>query len=266
VTSHADSGAAGMTHLGDQRHLQVSGHTVIHRLPPETKIFGLFAFALVVAVTPRREVLVFAVAAIVAGVVIGVAGIPAATVLVRLSSVVPFVLFAVFIPFIADGEQIVVFGVSLSTDGLWSTFNIVAKALLCTGASIVVSATTPIPDVVRGLGRLRLPAVMVSIIAFMFRYLEVIADELHRMRRSMTARCHDPRWLWQARPIASSAGSLFVRSYERGERVHLAMLSRGFTGHMPALDERHASTRDWVMASLPAGLVSIGLLVALVIR
>ena len=69
----------------------------------------------------------------------------------------------------------------------------------------------------------------------------------------MTARCHDPRWLWQARPLASSVGVLFVRSYERGERVHQAMLARGFTGTMPDLDDRHATAGDWLAArrSLP---------------
>jgi cobalt/nickel transport system permease protein len=153
----------------------------------------------------------------------------------------------------------VVFGVSLSTDGLWGMFNIVAKALLCAGASVVLSATTPIPDIVRGLGRLRLPAVMVSIITFMFRYLDVIADELQGMRRSMIARCHDPRWLWQTRPIASSAGALFVRSYERGERVHLAMLARGFTGRMPHQDHVRATRRHWIIASVPALVVSVAL-------
>lgn len=253
-------------HLANHRHLYVDspGGTPVHRLPPEAKLFGLFVFVLVIAFTPRREVGVFALAAVVLAVVVFIARVPVATVLVRLAAVIPFVLFAAFIPFIADGPQTVVFGASLSTDGLWSSFNIVVKALLGTGASVVVSATTPIPSIVRGLGKLRLPALMVSIIAFMFRYLDVMVDELNRMRRSMTARCHDPRWLWQARPVAASAGSLFVRSYERGERVHLAMLARGFTGRMPTLDERRATRPEWVIASIPGSVVAFALLAALV--
>jgi cobalt/nickel transport system permease protein len=84
----------------------------------------------------------------------------------------------------------------------------------------------------------------------MIRYLEVIAGELARMRTAMTARGYEPRWLSQARPIASSAGTLFVRSYERGERVYDAMLSRGYTGTMPAIDSRSTSVRDWAVALL----------------
>jgi cobalt/nickel transport system permease protein len=83
----------------------------------------------------------------------------------------------------------------------------------------------------------------------MVRYLEVIVDELGRMRTAMAARGYDPRWLWQVRPIATSAGALFIRSYERGERVHAAMVSRGFSGVMPSLDEPKATSRQWAMAA-----------------
>jgi cobalt/nickel transport system permease protein len=237
---------------------------LVHRLPPEAKILGLVAFVLVIAVTPRDEITVYATAATVLAAVILVARVGITTLLVRVAAVIPFVLFAVFIPFIADGPQTVVFGVSLSTDGLWGSFNIVSKALLGSGASIVLTATTPIPDIVRGLQRLRFPTVLVSIIAFMFRSLDAMVDEMRRMRRSMTARCHDPRWLWQARPIASSAGALFVRSYERGERVHLAMLARGFTGRMPNLHDERATGRHWMIASVPALVVAVALVAGLV--
>ena len=69
------------------------------------------------------------------------------------------------------------------------------------------------------------------------------------------SRGHDPRWIWQARAVASSAGALFIRSYERGERVHLAMLSRGFAGSMPVLTEQTASRREW-LSTLSVPLVA----------
>ncbi|HUF97707.1 MAG TPA: cobalt ECF transporter T component CbiQ, partial [Ilumatobacter sp.] len=220
-------------HAGDHHHLHVPGSTPVHRLSPDAKVAGLVLFVVVVALTPRRAVWAFGVDAALLVAIVAAARIPLRVLVTRLSAVVPFVAFAVFIPFVAGGEQVDVLGASLSTEGLWSTWNIVVKALIGTTASIVLSATTPIPDIVHGLSRLRFPAVMVSIIAFMFRYLDVVVDQLTRMRRSMTARCHDPRWLWQARPIAASAGAVFVRSYERGERVHQAMLVRGFDGQLP---------------------------------
>jgi cobalt/nickel transport system permease protein len=68
------------------------------------------------------------------------------------------------------------------------------------------------------------------------------------MRIARESLGYDPRWLWQARALASSAGTLFLRSYERGERVYLAMVSRGYTGAMPALDGQAAPRREWLTA------------------
>ena len=84
-----------------------------------------------------------------------------------------------------------------------------------------------------------------AITSFMVRYGDVITDDLRRMRIARESRGYDPRWFWQARAVATSAGALFIRSYERGERVYVAMLSRGYDGAMPAIG------RD---AGVPPGL------------
>jgi cobalt/nickel transport system permease protein len=85
----------------------------------------------------------------------------------------------------------------------------------------------------------------------MVRYLGIVAGEGRRMHVARQSRGYDPRWLWQARGIAASAGTLFVRSYERGERVYLAMLSRGYDGTMPALEGRRTSACDWWPVAFP---------------
>ncbi len=233
---------------GHTARLYVPGSSPIHRLAPEAKLVAVFAFVIAVAVTPREAVGSFAVDAAVVVAMMAIAGFGPRLVLTRLAVVLPFITFAFLIPFIAGGEQVEVLGVSVSREGLWGTWNIVAKAALGASASLLLAGTTPIAEILRGLGRLRVPTVLVSILSFMFRYLDVIVDEMRRMRTAMTARAHDPRWLWQAKPIASSAGALFVRSYERGERVHASMLARGFTGTMPQLDHRAATTREWALA------------------
>jgi cobalt/nickel transport system permease protein len=230
--------------------LFVHGHSIVHRLAAEVKVVAVFAFVVTVALTPRERVSAFAVYAAAMIGVIAVTRLPVRVVLSRLAVVLPFVTFALLVPFIGGGEQTEVFGVGLSVDGLWATWNILAKALLGASASIVLSATTPVPDLLRGLTRMRVPKVMVAIVAFMVRYLDLLVEQLGRMRTSMTARCHDPRWLWQVKPIASSAGALFVRSYERGERIHQAMLARGYSGTMPALDDRRATAREWMTAAV----------------
>jgi cobalt/nickel transport system permease protein len=233
---------------GAHRHLLIHGHSPVHRLAPEVKIAATFLFVVGVAVTPRHAVWAFAVDAVVLAGVMALAGYRVRQVVARLAVVLPFIAFAFVIPFIAGGERTDVLWFSVSREGLWATWNIVAKALLGAGASLVLAGTTPIPEVVRGLGRLKMPPVVVSIVAFMFRYLDLIVDDMGRMRTAMVARGHDPRWLWQAKPIASAAGALFVRTYERGERIHAAMLSRGFDGTMPQLDHRRATGREWALA------------------
>jgi cobalt/nickel transport system permease protein len=68
--------------------------------------------------------------------------------------------------------------------------------------------------------------------------------------------------MWQSKAVASSAGSLFVRSFERGERVYLAMASRGYDGSLPVLEEQGASRFQWFAAMTVPGIAVITATVA----
>ena len=256
------------THRATVRGLYLSGGSPIDRLAPEAKLVGLVAFVVVLALTPRRAVGVFALDAAVLAAAVAAARIPVRIVATRLLVVAPFVLFAFAIPFVAHSSPgdatVSVAGVDLPVDGLWATWNIVAKATLGATAAIVLTATTPVPSVLTAMARVHVPAVLVAIVSSMLRYLEVLADQLARMRRAMVARGHDPRWLWQVGPIASSVGLLFVRSYERGERVHLAMAARGSTGAPLVDDGPRARPTDWAAALAPSALALGALVVWLV--
>ena len=100
-------------------------------------------------------------------------------------------------------------------------------------ASLTLAATTEPQDLLRGLQRLRTPDLVVQIMGFMIRYLDVVTDELSRMMTALRSRGCDPRSPRHWPVLARSLGALFIRSYERGERVHLAMLSRGYDGRLP---------------------------------
>lgn len=251
---------AGHTHT-----LHVHGHSVLHRAPPHVKVAGALAFVFAVALTPRDAVWVFALDAVVVLTLVRVAGLPAKFVATRALVIAPFVLVALIVPFVGHGERVDVLGLSLSRDGLWGAFAVVAKAGVGVTTSIVLAGTTEVPQILAGLDRLRVPPVLTAIAGFMLRYLELIAGELGRMRTSMTARGYDPRWLWQARPIAAASGALFVRSYERGERVHQAMLSRGYTGVMPTLHEMTATREQWALGLAPAVVALAAAVTAVVV-
>jgi cobalt/nickel transport system permease protein len=162
-----------------------------------------------------------------------VSTVPPTYLLKRLVVELPFVVFAVLMPFIATGPRVEVLGISLSEAGLLAAWALLAKGTLGVLASLLLAATTEPRDLLLGLERLRLPQQLVQIMGFMIRYVDVVTDEMRRMRiaresRGFTAR--NPRH-WPV--VARSLGALFIRAYERGERVHLAMVSRGYTGRLP---------------------------------
>jgi cobalt/nickel transport system permease protein len=222
----------------------------VHRLPAHVKIVALFAFVVVVVATPRTAFAAFAAYLLLLVGVVSIARIPPGFVLRRMVIEVPFVVFAVLLPFIAAGEQVTVFGVEVSRDGLLAGWNIIAKGTIGVVASITLAATTEPHDLVVGLQRLRTPNVVVQILSFMIRYLDVVGEEMQRMRIARESRAFQARHLGHLRVVAHAAGALFIRSYERGERVHLAMLSRGYRGSFPLLGSAPAPAAAWATAAV----------------
>jgi cobalt/nickel transport system permease protein len=215
-------------------------------------------FVLVVVATPRTEVWAFLAYALILAIVAAVASVPIRHVARRVVVEAPFLLFALMIPFVAGGPKVEVAGIAVSHDGLLAAWNIIAKATLGLTASILLAATTPIADILHGLQRLHVPRVIVSIAHFMVRYGDVISGEMRRMKIARESRGYDARWIWQGRALASSMGALFLRSYERGERVYLCMIARGYTGALPEIDDLDAPLGHWIAAlTLPLLAVAV---------
>ncbi|ABL80843.1 MULTISPECIES: cobalt ECF transporter T component CbiQ [unclassified Nocardioides] len=218
---------------GHGHKLHFHGHSAVHRSPAHLKVLALLAFAILVVATPRHVYPAFAAYAVLLVVVIGISRVPPTYLLKRTVVEVPFVVFALLLPFVATGPQTEVLGVGVSQHGLEAGVALLVKGTLGVLASLTLAATTEPQDLLVGLERLRVPQQLVQIMAFMVRYLDVVTGELHRMKVARESRgfsARNPRH-WPV--LARSAGALFIRSYERGERVHLAMLSRGYTGRMP---------------------------------
>ncbi|GAA4372151.1 cobalt ECF transporter T component CbiQ [Nocardioides caricicola] len=218
---------------GHGHKLHYHGHSVVHRAPAHLKILTLLAFMLVVVATPRDWYAAYAVYLGVIAVVVAISTVPPTYILKRTVVEVPFLVFALLLPFVAEGPKTEVLGLTVSQHGLEAGVALVVKGTLGVLASLTLAATTEPQELLAGLERLRMPSQLVQIMSFMVRYLDVVTGEMQRMKvaresRGFTAR--NPRH-WPI--LARSAGALFIRSYERGERVHLAMLSRGYTGRMP---------------------------------
>ncbi|WP_328676911.1 cobalt ECF transporter T component CbiQ [Streptomyces sp. NBC_00322] len=247
---------AGHTHK-----LYRHGHSPVHALPPHCKLAAVFGFVLVVVSTPREAVWAFALYAVLLAAVAALARIPAGFLLRRLLIEIPFVAFAVLMPFVVPGEQVQVLGLSVSVPGLWGAWNVLAKGTLGVAASVILASTTELRSLLLGLQRLKLPPMLVQIASFMIRYGDVITDEMRRMSIARRSRGFEARGIRHWGVLGKSAGALFIRSYERGERVHLAMVSRGYTGTMPVIDEVTASRAQWTYAAaLPLTALGVCLL------
>jgi cobalt/nickel transport system permease protein len=256
---------------GHSHPLYRDGDSPLHRAPAEVKIVCLALFVLAVVATPRELFWPFGLLALIVLVVWQVARIPLRWVLPRMLIEAPFVVLAVLLPFAEGGERVQVAGLQLSVAGLYAAWGIVIKGSLGVAASLTVAATTTARELPVALSRLRVPAVIVSVLTLMIRYIDVLAAEARRMRMARVSRGDSPRMLHQIGATAKGVGALFLRSYERGERVYLAMLSRGFDGRVPPLAAgagcvAAATPRQWTVAMLPAAAAMMVAMSAWMVR
>ncbi|OGO59276.1 MAG: cobalt ECF transporter T component CbiQ [Chloroflexi bacterium RBG_19FT_COMBO_47_15] len=213
----------------------------IHRLDPRTKLITSLALIAAVVLTPASNWRIFVFYFCVVAVLLMISKLPPLYVLKRSVVIFPFVfLIAVFIPFFKEGEiagsyNIWLWEISVTYSGLLILANVMVKAWLCILALILLSSTTKIADLLKGLRQLGIPLVMILILSFMYRYIFVLADEVMRMQQARDSRNFGGKRLHQLKTIGSMVGTLFIRSYERGERIYAAMLSRGFDGQIRTL-------------------------------
>jgi cobalt/nickel transport system permease protein len=240
--------------------LLVAVDSRVHRIPAQVKIVALFVFVLAVVSTPAAAFWAFGLYGVMLVGAVVVAKLPALVVSRRLTVETPFIVFALLLPFVATGPQVEVLGLELSESGVLGAWNVLAKGTLGVIAAILLSATTAPRDLLAGLERLRLPSTLVAILSFMIRYLSVVSDDLHRMRIARESRGYTGGRAGHLKAVAGGVGALFVRSFERGERVHLAMRSRGYTGRMPMLSASGATSAQWLQGlaiSLTAVVIAI---------
>ncbi len=173
----------------------------------------------------------------------------------RARVVLPLVLFVgVFVPFVRGGAQVSLGPVSVSEAGLATFAAVSVKASIGTLSAVLLGATTSFPDVLHALERLRAPRLLVLIAGFMYRYLFVIVDETRRMRTALAARAYRPRHVLEAAALGRVVIAMFLRTFDRGERVYVAMLARGYGGHDAAAG-RAGACAGWTSLFL-GGLVA----------
>jgi cobalt/nickel transport system permease protein len=255
-----------MSHTFLDRYRQ--GTSLIHRLDPRLKLLATFLFVLATTSTPPGAWLTFGLLAVAALAAILVSKVPLLEALKHSTIALPFAgMVALSLPFTRGGQvlwswQPFGWNLAVTDEGVILFATVILKAWLSVMVSGLLVATTPFADLLLGMRALRLPAVLVSTISFMYRYLFVLVDEAMRLYTAREARSAGDGgtvW-WRARVLGGMVGSLFLRSYERSERIYAAMLSRGFGGEMRSL-----ARLGWRAVDTRAAVVWAAVLVTVVV-
>ena len=200
-------------HLLEHRHAQLN--TIIHRAPAELKLAGGLVLIALTVLIPATIPGWLAFAFTFLALVIAVSRIPPMFLLKRLLLLAPFVLGVVALNAFRPEHR-----------AQWPW--LMGRSTVCLLTVILVSNTTPFSEVLRVLRRIRVPALLITTMALMHRYLFVLVDEAQRMSRARASRTFTVGRRWQWPVLATVAGQLFIRASERAERIYAAMCARGF--------------------------------------
>jgi cobalt/nickel transport system permease protein len=250
-----------------------SGKSFIHRLDPRVKVVITLVFILSNVLLPDGAWVALLLSWIFVLVASTSAGLGPVYAVKRSFVALPFFLAAVSAIFAVPGRPIGSLEVGpwqlvATQAGLIRFGSIVARSWISVQMAILLTATTQFPDLVHALRHLHVPQVLVSIIAFMYRYLFVLSDEAMRLLRAREARSAQPikgnsRSLgWRARVAGNMAGQLFLRSYERSDRVYAAMQARGYSGQLLTINPHEMHARDWILGTLAVILLLLLQLIA----
>jgi cobalt/nickel transport system permease protein len=241
----------------------------IHGLDPRVKVVVAVGFILSNAILPDGSWLAFGLAWLWVLLVNDQANLGLGFSLKRSVIVLPFVLVAVSAIFSPLGEPLARWDLGfitlMPTDaGLIRFASILLRSWLSVQMAILMVATTQFPDLIHALEHLRLPRTLTTIIAFLFRYLFILTNEVYRILRAREARSARLPSLkgggnlgWRISTTGSMAGQLFTRSYERSDRIYQAMVSRGYTGHIRTLNPHQIQNQDRQILVISAGLLVV---------
>ncbi len=235
------------------------GHSLIHDLDPRVKVVVTITFILSNALLPDGAWMAFLFAWIFVLIASTSSGLGVGFTFRRSFIALPFTLAAVTVLFSIPGEpvtsfQFLMWNFTVTDAGLIRFVSIVIRSWLSVQMAILLVAVTEFPKIVHALNHLRVPTILTVIISFLYRYLFVLTDEVMRLLRAREARSAAAAGnkgggnvVWRARVTGNMAGQLFLRSYERSDRVYNAMLARGYKGELMTIHPHHFHAADWLL-------------------
>jgi cobalt/nickel transport system permease protein len=247
----------------------------LHRLDPRVKVAVTAAFIISNALLPDGAWIAFALAWLFLLAINVLSRLGWGYTFKRSFVALPFALAAITVLFSMPGQPLCAFrflgwDLTITDAGLLRFVSILIRSWLSVQIAILLVAVTRFPDLIHALEHLRVPAILTTIIAFLYRYLFVLVDEVFRLLRARESRsAAAPSTtlrtgarvgrgvLWRSRIAGHMAGQLFLRSYERSDRIYNAMAARGYAGHMRTLNPHEMKSSDYLVTAFVIGMIFI---------
>jgi cobalt/nickel transport system permease protein len=212
-----------------------AGHSLIHQFDPRLKLaMMLFYIVAVVITSPERKILFLLYTGIVVTLAL-MSQVSLIHLLGKLARLYPMIFFiSIFVPFFPAQHDVAHgFGfITIYEKGFEKFLLINIKSILAIFMSILITTTTDLMLLLKGMERLKIPRLAISIVSFMYRFIFLLIDEIERMIMAFQSRYFRLSLKNRIKMFANMIGVLFIRTYERGERIYLAMESRGFKGEV----------------------------------
>ena len=219
----------------------LEGGSWFHRADARVKLVMALGFIFATTSIPPGKWAGFACMLALVWLAAGVSRVGLARVFLRSLVAIPFILIALPTVFTKPGAplfeiDLAIFTLTGTREGLDFFISVLLKSWASVTAAVALTATTPPLRLLGALRSLRVPAVLVAIVMLMYRYLFVLVEEAQSMIRARSARSaaisrkSGGSLVWRAKSAGGMAGSLFIRTLDRSERIYMAMVARGYDG------------------------------------
>lgn len=217
-------------------------NTAVHRLHPLAKLISSLVYIIVVISYGRYDFTRLAPFLFYPFVMMALAELPYKLMLSRILIALPFCLFAGIANVILERDAAFIVGGFVVSFGVLSLSTILLKMYLSVMAALMLVATTPFTELTAQLRRLRVPVTFVMVFEMTFRYIGVLFEEVRSMSLAYRLRAGG-RKAPEMRHMGSFIGQIFLRGFDRAERVHAAMRCRGYSlKHVPRARRRLCMT------------------------
>ena len=228
-----------MRHSFIDRYAQLD--SPLHILEPRSKLLAFTALIVCVLSIPPNRGYLFVACFFATTILMGISQIPLNFIVGRTLLLLPFIVLA---------------SLAVPWKGLQGFGALFMRAVLCLLLLILLTNTTRFVELLRGLRRMGCPQVLVMNMSFLYRYFFVLTEEAMRMKQARDCRrVGRAPFIGELKILSSMLGTLLIRSFERAERMHGAMLSRGYAGEFPVTSPRKFSWRDLAFLSIVTAFI-----------